>query len=192
MKKLVLALSCLTLLAACGKGNSSNGQPVDPGQGYAAVDLPPECQQAAPTALPYEYETAGCSPYKWSNGRFRNNGCPRNTFAACATGAGMICVPRDVYDSHQVAWYNYQDGNRRSQFCGYQGQYDRGTCSYRAIPGAGTIGRACIVGANDCGFGRCQPLNMRRDDDRRPNRRNRGLGRRGGPSQMRQIGICVQ
>jgi hypothetical protein len=193
MKKLVLALSVLTLLAACGKSGGNGDQsppPVNP-QGYAAVDLPPECGGPNQNAVPYEYQSAGCTPYNWDNGHFRHGGCPRRTFAACAAGVGMVCVPQDIYSNYQVAWFNYQDGNRRMQFCGYEGYANAGSCTYRSIPGAGNIGRACLVGGvNECGYGRCQPIGT--TVSTRNGRRNRRGGRRGPPVQVRQIGICVQ
>ena len=167
MKNLVLALSVFTLLAACGKSGGSNADQPVPGpvpppvnaQGYAAIDLPAECGGPNQNPVPTDYQSAGCSPYNWNNGHFRHGGCPRRTFAVCAAGVGMVCVPQDIYSNNQVAWYNYQDGNRRMQFCGYEGYANAGSCSYRSMPGAGNIGRACLVGAvNECGNGHCQPL----------------------------------
>lgn len=184
MKKLVLALSFLTF-AACGKSDNNNNAPANP-QAYAAVDLPAECGGPNRNAIPYEYEAAGCTPYNWNNGHFRRGGCPSRTFAACAAGVGMVCVPQDIYSSYQVAWFNYQDGNRRMQFCGFEGYANRGSCTYRSIPGAGNIGRACLVGGvNECGYGRCQPLDLRSSYNSR-------LKRRGGHRAVPRIGVCVQ
>jgi hypothetical protein len=97
----------------------------------------------------------------------------------------MICMPQDIYREHQIAWFNYRDGVGRMSFCGYEGYANRGACSYRGIPGAGNIGRACLVGGvNECGFGHCEPLASRGND-----RGRRGAGRRG---RHARIGVCIQ
>jgi hypothetical protein len=196
MKNVILALGLLMILAGCGKSASGNNNAPPPnsnGQGFAAVGLPPECASPNQRSMPNQYQQSGCSPYNWDNGRIDHGGCPRHTVAACAAGVGMICVPQDTYGTNQVAWYNEHDGN---------------------------IGRACLVGTNDCGYGNCQPLEDRgnirggnwgndrgndrgynqgenrgdrrdgRGDAMRNNGADRGDWRR--PPRLLHIGVCVQ
>ena len=193
MKNAIVALSLLMILAACGSKNSGgNNPPPNVNQnGYAAVDLPAECGGPQQNQFPQDYQNAGCSPYNWdTRGHFRRGGCSGDTYAACAPGVGMICVPQNTWRNYNVAWYQYNDGNRQMSFCGYEGRANPGSCAYRTVPGAGTIGRACVLGGvNECGYGHCQPLDVRAE---RPRRNNRGRNR-GAPSVSRAaIGICVQ
>jgi hypothetical protein len=210
MKKFSFLILCaaLALTASCSKNSGGNSAPpVNGGPQLAALDLPLECQggQSIDQNLPewQPYQNAGCSPYGWKQGHFRRGGCPDGTFAACGTGVGMVCVPGDVYTNYQVAWYNYSDGNRRIAFCGYANSANGGACGYNAVPGAGNIGRACLVGApNSCGPAAiCQPIAINRHarfgnrhDDRGNDRREfRHDDHRGDhQSNISRVGICVQ
>ena len=203
MKNALFTLSLLVMLAACGKNASGdNSNPALPSppplqQGFTTLALPPECRGPTEIAMPSEYQRSGCTPYGWEANRFGQSGCPRQTFAACATRVGLICVPQDAFNSHEVAWTH----SRR-----------------------GAIGRACIVGAtnenglNICGDGYCQALQAKGDigndddddhdhdhDDRHDNGVDDGRDVRNDfrnwserarssrrPPRLLHIGVCVQ
>ncbi len=133
-------------------------QPYTPPQYQSA----PNQQQTTPDWSTYRH--AGCSTYKWDNeGNFRHGGCPRGTFAACGVGVGMVCMPASVYDSNEVAWYDYNQGATEARFCGYEGRHTRANCTYRSKTRTGKIGRACVMAdPNSCGrIGRCEPIARR-------------------------------
>lgn len=163
LKSLAFAVVAF-VISACTPKNSDN-QNVQNGN-VAAVSIPNECLgPQTGQALPYsnDVRNANFSSYDWDQrGQFRRGGCPRGTFAACGSGIGMICVPANVMQNSQVAWYNYVQGTNQSprqmSFCGYEGFANRGSCAYRSMLGAGMIGRACHVrDPNSCGgFGVCQ------------------------------------
>lgn len=162
----LLILSAFLTLSACTPKHSDSKN-VEPNANVAAVSLPAEC--AGPQnqqSLPYyqDAQNANLNTYTWDQrGNFRRGGCRRGTFAACGKGVGMICVPGSAVRTNDVAWYNYVQGPRQFSFCGYQNPYNEGSCSYRSVPGAGNIGRACLVrDPGSCGgFGVCRPVSCR-------------------------------
>lgn len=170
LKLAVLALVATATLAACGnKNKDENGQHEGDGQARIA-DVPArECVQPYMRGTYYQgynpYRNTGWTPYQQAGfypyDMRINGGCQPGTFAVCAGGVGLSCVPSHLYSHSTVAWYSpwNQGGIRVCGYAGYGGS-TAGCSSYQeSFMGPHAFGRSCLVNVpGSCGYDHCQPI----------------------------------
>lgn len=169
------AMIALTVLSSCGsKGENNTNQNVGTVNGYGnSYAMPMECRSMNPSMNGQRWQRHsrwGVSRYDWGreenyrdrDGRRRSRraqqqGCGRRSFAACAPGVGIVCIPNQAYQNTQIALYSYSWGAQNATYmgpgyCGNGGMY--------AGRSNDTIGMVCQtsnpVSCN--GFGGCLPI----------------------------------